>query len=349
MRQSLRCLLVCAVIIPIFTVTVPGAGLQVGTSDPGSATAIEQALIEQACSTTRTAGAPDTDAYHECLSAQLLSLRNDLGRDLGRLSSAERRTLDSVCSDIRAAGGREAYLDCLSARLTSLRNRRKSATPAPAPGTALTPPPVIAAASPAPPVRQASSRSSGLWIGATLLTLCAAVGGVFFAMRARHVPRKCRGCGDVPESGDLCQKCRHEAAEAVRGAALARADQQRAQAEEARQQEEHGGEQHGQKALQEEGEARLRQQEEALQPEEDAREPEEAPEPEEAREREEAFDPYAVLGVPRNATREDIDAAYQEGKVKYDADHVAHLSPEVQEHFKAKAQQVHRAHQQLTD
>jgi hypothetical protein len=162
MRQSLRCLLVCAVIIPIFTVTVPGAGLQVATSDPGSATAIEQALIEQACSTTRTAGAPDTDAYHECLSAQLLSLRNDLGRDLGRLSSAERRTLDSVCSDIRAAGGREAYLECLSARLTSLRNRRKSATPSPSPGTALTPPPVIAPASPAPPVRQASPRSSGL-------------------------------------------------------------------------------------------------------------------------------------------------------------------------------------------
>ena len=60
MRRSLRCLLACAVIIPIFTVTVPGAGLQVATSDPGSATAIEQALIEQACSTTRTAGAPDT-------------------------------------------------------------------------------------------------------------------------------------------------------------------------------------------------------------------------------------------------------------------------------------------------
>ena len=236
MRQSLPMAPRVTVIMAMFTVTVPGAGVQVDTSDPGNATAIEQALIEHACSATRSPGAPDTDAYHECLSAQLLSLRNDLGRDLGRLSSAERRTLDSVCSDIRAAGGREAYLECLSARLTSLRNRRKSATPAPSPGTALTPPPVIAPASPAPPVRQASSRSSGLWIGATLLTLCAAVGGVLFAMRARHVPRRCRGCGDVPESGDLCQKCRHEAAEAVRGAALARADQQRAQAEEERQQ-----------------------------------------------------------------------------------------------------------------
>ena len=229
MRRSLRCLLACAVIIPIFTVTVPGAGLQVATSDPGSATAIEQALIEQACSTTRTAGAPDTDAYHECLSAQLLSLRNDLGRDLGRLSSAERRTLDSVCSDIRAAGGREAYLECLSARLTSLRNRRKSATPAPSPGTALAPPPVSApSTSPAPPGRQAASWSSRLWlwIGATLLTLLVAVGGVLVAMKAHRVPHKCRVCGgSVPESGDLCQKCRHEAAEAVRCAARERAAQ----------------------------------------------------------------------------------------------------------------------------
>jgi DnaJ-domain-containing protein 1 len=178
-----------------------------------------------------------------------------------------------------------------------------------------------------------------LWIGATLVTLFAAVGGVLFAMKARHVPRRCRGCGDVPESGDLCQKCRHEAAEAVRGAALARADQQRAQAEEERRPEEQGGEQygqHGQKAHQEEGEARLPQPE-ALQPEEDAREPEEV------------FDPYAALGVPRNATKEDIDAAYQECTLKYDPDQVAHLSAEVQEHFKAKAQAVHRAYQKLTE
>jgi len=231
MRQSLPMAPRVTVIMAMFTVTVPGAGVQVDTSDPGNATAIEQALIEHACSATRSPGAPDTDAYHECLSAQLLSLRNDLGRDLGRLSSAERRTLDSVCSDIRAAGGREAYLECLSARLTAVRDRRKSATPAPSPVIAITSPPVSAPASRAPPARQASSRSSALWIGATLLTLFVAVGGVLLAARTRRVPRAprtCRVCGEaIPESGDLCQKCRHEAAEAVRGAALARADQQR--------------------------------------------------------------------------------------------------------------------------
>src|ERR1700730_14033469 len=106
-------------LMALFTVTALGAGLQGGTSDPDGATAIEQALIEHACSATRTAGAPETDAYQECLRAQLLSLRADLGRDLSRLSGSERRTLDSVCSDIRAGGGREAYLECLSARLAS--------------------------------------------------------------------------------------------------------------------------------------------------------------------------------------------------------------------------------------
>jgi len=367
MRQSLPMAPRVTVIMAMFTVTVPGAGVQVDTSDPGNATAIEQALIEHACSATRSPGAPDTDAYHECLSAQLLSLRNDLGRDLGRLSSAERRTLDSVCSDIRAAGGREAYLECLSARLASLRNRRKSATPSPAQGTALAPAPVSAPASPEPPARHASS-SRGLWIGVTLLSVFVVVSGVLLAVKAQRVPRTCQVCGgDVPETGDLCQKCRHEAAEAVRCAAIERASQQRAQAgapnvaaalgwrEEPRQQTALEEEHRGQKALQEEGEARLRQEGEARQREEDAGESEEARQRQEveARQRshavsEEVFDPYAVLGVPRDASIEDIGVAYQRAKLKYDPDQVAHLSAEVQEHFRAKAEAVQRAHQKLT-
>jgi len=210
-----------------FTMTALGAGLQEGTSDPGAATAIEQALVEHVCSATPTSGATETDAYRECLSAQLLSLRADLGRDLSRLSGSERRTLDSACSDIRAAGGREAYLECLSAQLTSLRNRRKAATPGPPQGTALAPPPVSApSASPPPPARQPSSWSSGFWIAGTILTLFAAVCGVLLAVKARRIPRTCRVCGgDVPESGELCQRCRHEAAEAVRSAAVECADQ----------------------------------------------------------------------------------------------------------------------------
>ena len=107
-----------------------------------------------------------------------------------------------------------------------------------------------------------------LWIGATLLTLFVAVGGVLVAMKAHRIPRKCRVCGDVPESGDLCQKCRHEAAEAARHAATERADQQRA-LEEVPRQSEHEEEQRQQKKREEE-EAALRQQEEARQREKDA-------------------------------------------------------------------------------
>jgi DnaJ-domain-containing protein 1 len=110
----------------------------------------------------------------------------------------------------------------------------------------------------------------------------------------------------------------------------------------------------GQKALQEEEEeARLRQEGDARQREEDAREREEARQrqEEEARQRvsEEVFDPYAVLGVPHGASRDDIGAAYQKAKLKYDPDQVAHLSAEVQAHYRAKAEAVDRAHQKLTE
>ena len=88
-----------------------GIGLQVGTPDPSPPTALEQALIEHMC-TAKRAGTPGSDAYEGCTSAQLLSLRADFGRDLGRLSVSERRTIDSVCSKVNAARGRDAYLAC---------------------------------------------------------------------------------------------------------------------------------------------------------------------------------------------------------------------------------------------
>jgi DnaJ-domain-containing protein 1 len=62
---------------------------------------------------------------------------------------------------------------------------------------------------------------------------------------------------------------------------------------------------------------------------------------------EEAFDPYAILGVPRDATKAQISAAYREGMAKYDPATVSHLGDDVQAHFKAKAQAVERAYQSL--
>jgi hypothetical protein len=356
-------MIVWSLIAP-FTAIVLAAGLQPDTPDSSGPTAIEQALIEHACRGTRPSSAPENNAYDECLSTQLLSMRADLGRDLSGLSSAERKTLDSVCGDMRAAGGRESYLECLSSRLLTLRNRRRSAKPVPSDGTALAPPVVSApAASAAPAARQASSWPVGLWIGVAFLAVAVAVGGVLLVLKARRPPRKCRVCSaDLPESGDLCQTCRHEAAEAVRAAAMERGDQRRSQDVEQRQQ---GAllVDRGQKALQQvqdEEDARLRQQEDSRQREDGARRREEAMQQEEkqradeARQRsegvsQEVFDPYAVLGVPQDASKEDIGAAYQQARLKYDPDHVEHLSPEVQEHYRTKAEEVERAHQKLTE
>jgi hypothetical protein len=347
-----------------FTVLALGAGFQPGTPDSSGPTAIEQALIEHACRGTRPSSAPENNAYDECLSGQLLSMRADLGRDLGGLSSSERKSLDVVCGDMRASGGREAYLECLSARLVTLRNRRKTAKPAPSDATALAPPVASApAASAAPAAPRPSSRSFGLWIGAALLTTIVAVGGVLLALKARRAPRKCRVCGaDLSEPGDLCQTCRHDAAQAVRSATAERDQQQRAQqaeAEEQRRQSQHAEELRMQTALQEETDAMLRQQEAVRQQEEDAREQDAGAQ---QRREEEALhrsqhdvvsqdesDPYTVLGVPPGASQEDIGVAYQQAKLKYDPDQVTHLSVDVQDHFKVKALAVERAYLSLSE
>ena len=62
----------------------------------------------------------------------------------------------------------------------------------------------------------------------------------------------------------------------------------------------------------------------------------------------EEFDPYEVLGVPRDATTSQIRDKYIYAMSKYDLANVEHLGPELQEHYKAKADAVERAFQMLT-
>ena len=65
-------------------------------------------------------------------------------------------------------------------------------------------------------------------------------------------------------------------------------------------------------------------------------------------EAEEVFDPYAVLGVSRDASREMVDEAHEAARLKYSPDHVAHLGPELQEYYRQKAEAAERAYRILT-
>jgi len=334
------------------------AAQTVETAEQAPPTPIEQALMEHVCSVVPAGGPPESDRYLACLRTQLLSLRTDFGKDLSRLSVADRKAVDTACNDVRATSGRDAYLDCVGNQLTVLRSKRARSAPAAAstqPATELAENAVADTAPVAPAPR--SSSSSTLLMGGALIALLAGAGGFVF-LKTRRASHKCRVCGaSVEASGDLCQSCRHEAAEAVRRAVAERAEQQRAQEEEERklkEQAEHEQRERLQKAQADE-EARIRRQQEREQEEARKRDAEERRQrEEEARERrlagavpDEEFDPYEVLDIPRDAGPNDVLAAYQVAKEKSDPSQVSHLSDEVQEHFRMKAKAVERAYRML--
>jgi hypothetical protein len=331
----------------------------VETAEQSPPTPIEQALMEHVCSVVPPGGAPESDRYLACLRTQLLSLRTDFGKDLGRLSVSDRKTVDTACNDVRAASGRDAYLDCIGNQLNALRSKRaRTAAAVPVvPAPELTES-AAAQGAPAAPMASSASSASSLIMGAGALIALVAGGGGFVFLRTRRTSHKCRVCGaSVEASGELCQSCRHEAAEAVRHAVAERAEQQRALEEEQQRlkdQAEHDERERLRKAQADE-EARVRRQQERDQEEARKREAEERRQrEEEARERrlagavpDEEFDPYEVLDISRDAAPNDVLAAYQVAREKSDPSQVSHLSDEVQEHFRMKARAVERAYQML--
>jgi DnaJ-domain-containing protein 1 len=60
-----------------------------------------------------------------------------------------------------------------------------------------------------------------------------------------------------------------------------------------------------------------------------------------------SFDPYAVLGLSRSASSEEIRAAYHREMVNYHPDKVAHLGKELQDLAKTKTQEINRAYAEL--
>jgi hypothetical protein len=337
----------------VFTTTALDARLQGGPVDSAAIpTPIEEALIEHACGALHPAGTLETEAYLACRNNRLLYLRTEFGRDLRRLSTAERRTIDSACSGLRAPRGEDAYLECLTARLSSLPGHGSRARPDAAGGTAL--PTVVPEAVALPPAAQPSSRWSAAWIGAALVALFVVAGGAFMTLKTRRTYGTCRTCGlKQLERGDLCPNCRHEAAETRRRAMAERVDHARAQEDEQRRQAEREDEQQ-QHARDEDARRRQfdeAQREQARQQEEEAQRQREEEtrlrQPIDAAATDDEFDPYVVLGLPHEPSAADIESAYQAARLKYDLDLVADLGVELQEHFKRKALLVERAYQML--
>jgi hypothetical protein len=332
-------------------------------TDSTPPSAIEQALMDYTCRPAKL-GTTDADAYEACLRGRVQSLRNDFGVNLKRLTSPERRTLDAICSKFRLDREREDYVQCLNDQLVVLRDRwNKGKPPAVAPADSVAP---ITAATPntsAPSVDaiaasvtehpQPVQSSFAWWMGGALALALAAGAGAAVAMKARRPPaRVCRTCGAVPESGDLCAKCRHEAAEALRRTAVERAEEEKALDDQRQRQRTLEEEQRDHLARQD-AEARLRDEERARQ-EELARRAEEKRQCEEEERRsrqvddqEAEFDPHVVLGVPPNASKETVLAAYKDARAKYDPEQVADFGPELQKHYKVKSDAVERAFQLL--
>ena len=322
---------------------------------------IEQALIDRACTTAVEA------AHDQCASARLAALRADFGRDLTKLSVADRKSLDDACIQIRTLEGRDAYLACLDGQLAKIHARMVKARPAAATAAAAGAGDVAGNAAgeiPEPrsePVASESNASSmSTVIAGTTAGVLVAAGVAFFLLRSRRTrataaaATACGRCGaEMPESGSLCVACRREAAEEVRRASAERAQQERAQDGVARREKEELDLREEQARLEEA--ERRHQQELARQ-----REQEEERfryEQEEARRQataampiaavEEPSGPWTVLGITKDAGPDEIYAAYQQAKAKYDPDFVSHLGSDAQEHFKMKADAVDAAYQQL--
>ena len=295
-----------------------------------------------------------TEEYQSCYTAQLDALREPFGRNLSNLTSAERKTLDAWCGTIQTARDRDGYLACLNRQLVRLKEQRAAkAKAADAAGQAEatesdSAPAETAAAVAVPPAPPAASLGT-LWLILSIAGVASAGGTAFVLMRGKRPSAQtvCRGCGAaVDGSGDMCANCRHEAAEARRRAIAERAEEERLQAEKTRREAELLDEEARRQQARHDEALRLAAEAEQRRREEQDRRLQRA-QAENAGDQDAMFDPYAVLGVPPDAAPDQIRAAYEQAKAKYDASQYEHFGGELQAHFKAKAEAVERAFQML--
>jgi len=314
-----------------------------------SATSIERALIERACGIPYTPWADE--AAQQCFSDHLLTLRADFGRDLSKLSIADRKAVDTACLDLRRPEKQDVYVDCLSGQLAAIRDRqhRQSGVAQDSAVDAAIAPALSVAVE--LPGGQTSSWRRAL-IGGVIVTLVTATAGLgFLAMRPRQTRRTCRVCGVDSQGADLCAPCRHEAAEAMKREAAERI--RNATLPEEKPRPEHVAEAE-RVEISAPPDVGL-----VIPPaiEDYVNEPAEAPaevgadapaaDHVEARD-DMAFDPYVVLGVPRDAGQDAIRAGYEFARKRYDPAQVTFLGYDAQEHFRLKAESVERAYQMLS-
>jgi hypothetical protein len=270
---------------------------------------------------------------------------------LSNLTGAERKTLDAWCGKFQAARDRDAYLACLNRQLVRLKDQRAMKTKAAeAAGSAEAPenepaPAVASVAAQSPPPEASSGM---LWLILAIGGVASAGGTAFVMMRGKRTSQTaCRGCGAAVEgSGDMCANCRHEAAEARRRAIAERAEEERVQAEKTKREAELLDEEARREQARRDEAQRLAAEAEQRRREDQDRRLQQA-RAENAGEDDGAFDPYAVLGVTPDATADQIRAAYEQAKKKYDASQYEHFGGELQAHFRAKAEAVERAFQML--
>ena len=330
------------------------AGAAAAQDDAPKPSAIEHALVEYLCRSIQGPTMLGTEQYQSCYTAQLDALREPFGANLSKLTGAERKSLDAWCGPFQAARDRDAYLACLNRQLVRLKDQRaakaKSAEAAAqaevlesepsAPAEA-----VAAVAAPPPPP---AGSSGTLWLVLAIGGVASAGGTAFVMLRGKRTSHTtCRGCGaPVEGGGDMCANCRHEAAEARRRAIAERAEEERLQAETARREAERLDEDVRREQARRDEALRLAAEAEQQRRDDRDRRLQQA-QAQHAAGDDAVFDPYAVLGLTPDATADQVRAAYQQAKAKYDASQYEHFGGELQAHFKAKAEAVERAFQML--
>jgi DnaJ-domain-containing protein 1 len=313
------------------------AATQDGEPDTRAPTTIEQALAEHVCGATPSSGADDL--HEPCVHAQRRALRVEFGYDLGLLSAKERGELDRRCSRLRTPERLDPYLNCLTAWLVAVwKSRPQDGAP---PRDAEVFGVISAATKPATPAPEPRRLTSVIvWV---IVGILAGAGGAVGAVRLKQqlaqVTPTCQRCGEVlMAAGSLCPPCRHEMGLAAKQAIANRAAEKHA--EEARRRTEQ----------QRAGEPQRLEREARERPQYAAPPIEAAPvgaDPNEIVEIVET-DPLKILGVSREATPAEIEAAYRACAKKYDEASVAHFGDAVRAHYKAKADAVERAYAALT-